>query len=165
MRHINRIILHCTATREGRDYSVDTIRKWHTDKGWSDIGYHYLVYRDGSIHKGRPLERMGAHVRGYNANSIGIAYVGGVEAERGANGKWIPKDTRTPEQIESLDFFIKELMCEYTDASLHGHNEFSAKACPSFDVQKEYNYIIDPQNDPRCLEVEVCERDLHRFNK
>ena len=72
MRHINRIILHCTATREGRDYSVDTIRKWHTDKGWSDIGYHYLVARDGAIYEGRPVERMGAHVRGYNANSIGI---------------------------------------------------------------------------------------------
>lgn len=164
MRHINRIILHCTATREGKDYSVDTIRKWHTDKGWSDIGYHFVVYRDGTIHEGRPVERMGAHVRGYNANSIGIAYVGGVEAER-VNGKWIPKDTRTECQKESLDLFITRLLKEYPDASLHGHNEFSQKACPSFDVQKEYNYIISPQEDPRCLEVDVCERDLHRFNK
>lgn len=165
MRHINRIILHCTATREGKDYSVDTIRKWHTDKGWSDIGYHYLVARDGAIYEGRPVERMGAHVRGYNANSIGIAYVGGVEAQRNSKGGWTAKDTRTEEQKESLDLLITKLLKEYPDASLHGHNEFSSKACPSFDVQKEYNYIISPNEDPKCLDVDICERDLHRFNK
>lgn len=145
MRKINQIILHCTATREGRDYSVDTIRDWHVaGRGWSDIGYHYLVQLDGTINEGRPLKRSGAHTKGRNRNSIGIAYVGGVEAQRDSRGKWPAKDTRTPEQKIALDHFIKKLMLEYPEATLHGHNEFAAKACPSFDVQEEYDYIINP---------------------
>ena len=165
MRDIKRIILHCTATREGKDYSVDTIRKWHTDKGWSDIGYHYIVYRDGSIHPGRPVERMGAHVRGYNASSIGIAYIGGVASEQ-VDGKWVPKDTRTPQQKEALDCFIRGLLEKYPGSTLHGHNEYSAKACPSFNVQIEYDYIINP-NEPIKIFTDdhICKRELHRFHE
>ena len=149
MRKINQIILHCTATREGRDYSVDTIRKWHTEgRGWSDIGYHYIVQLDGTINEGRPLERSGAHTKGRNRNSIGIAYVGGVEAQRDSRGKWPAKDTRTYEQKVALDKFIKFLMEEYPEATLHGHNEYARKACPSFDVQEEYAYIINPSEAP-----------------
>ena len=153
MRKINKIILHCTATREGRDYSVETMRGWHMRKGWSDIGYHYVVQLDGTINEGRPLKRQGAHVKGHNRGSIGISYVGGVEAER-RNGKWIAKDTRTLKQKDSLDEFLKFLMAEYPEATLHGHNEFSAKACPSFDVQEQYAYIINPESvsydDTQC---------------
>ena len=140
MREINKIILHCSATPEGKDYSVDTIRQWHLDRGWSDIGYHYVVQRDGSIDKGRPEERQGAHVRGHNKDSIGISYIGGVEAKQ-KNGKWIPKDTRTLDQIYALDFLIETLMKKYPNATLHGHNEFSAKACPSFDVNTQYRHF------------------------
>ena len=137
MRDINKIILHCTATPEGRDISAATIKKWHTDKGWSDIGYHYVVKLDGTIENGRPVERQGAHVRGHNKNSIGISYVGGCDS------KMNPKDTRTEEQVHALDTIVMDLMDKYPGSTLHGHNEFSAKACPSFDVQEEYKDIIE----------------------
>jgi len=142
MRNINKIILHCSATPEGRHVTAETIRKWHLDRGWSDIGYHFLVYLDGTVVSGRPVERAGAHTKGLNANSIGICYIGGVEAEK-RNGKWPAKDTRTPKQLESLEKLIVDLFEEYPEATLHGHNEFAAKACPSFIVRDEYQYLID----------------------
>ena len=138
MRAINKIILHCSATPEGRHTTVEDIRLWHKAQGWSDIGYHYVVYLDGSVHLGRPIEVSGAHTKRLNKNSIGVVYVGGIDA---INFK--AKDTRTPEQKEALDCLLNELMGTYSGASLHGHNEFAAKACPSFDVQKEYKHIID----------------------
>ena len=82
MRQINKIIVHCSATREGQDVSVDTIRKWHVEgRGWSDIGYHFYIDINGKIHKGRDIARMGAHCKGQNRNSIGVCYCGGVEAD------------------------------------------------------------------------------------
>ena len=138
MRAINKIILHCTATPEGRHTTVEDIRLWHKAQGWSDIGYHYVVYLDGSIHPGIPIEVAGAHTKGLNKNSIGVVYVGGINA---MNFK--AKDTRTPEQKEALDCLLNELMGTYKGATLHGHNEFAPKACPSFNVQKEYKHIID----------------------
>ena len=137
MRDITKIILHCTATPEGRDISVDTVRQWHLDRGWSDIGYHYIIYLDGTIKEGRPVERQGAHVRGYNKNSIGIAYVGGCDANMSS------KDTRTTAQKIAIWDLITELMNTHINSTLHGHNEFSPKACPSFDVQKEYEDLIN----------------------
>lgn len=142
MRYINKIILHCSATPEGRHIDVDTIRRWHLKRGWSDIGYHFVIYLDGTIVPGRPVERSGAHTKGLNANSIGVCYIGGVEAEK-RNDKWPAKDTRTPQQIDAMERLISDLFAEYPEATLHGHNEFAAKACPSFDVQEEYGYLID----------------------
>jgi len=141
-RKINKIILHCSATREGQDISVDTIRKWHVDgRGWSDIGYHYIVSIDGQIEEGRPIDRSGAHTKGLNSNSIGCCYIGGVETD----GK-TPKDTRNAEQLIAIANLLDALMEMYPDATLHGHNEFSNKACPSFDVQKEYDFLINAKN-------------------
>ena len=137
MRKINKIILHCTATPEGRLTSVKDIRSWHKARGFSDIGYHYIVHIDGSISKGRPEEKQGAHVKGHNKDSIGIAYVGGID-----KNTFQPLDTRTEKQKSSLHEIIMNLMKDYPDATLHGHNEFSSKACPSFDVSKEYENII-----------------------
>ena len=137
MRRITKIILHCTATPEGRAVSAEEIKQWHLDRGWSDIGYHYVIDINGNLQEGRPLTRAGAHVRGYNKGSIGIAYVGGVDE----NLK--PKDTRAEDQKGRMKAIILDLMDEYPEATLHGHNEFSNKACPSFDVQKEYDEIID----------------------
>lgn len=137
MRTINKIILHCTATPEGRETTVDDIRKWHKAQGWNDIGYHYVVYLDGTIHKGRPIDIVGAHTQGHNTGSIGIVYVGGIDKM-----SLKPKDTRTPKQKEALHEFLMEQMLIYKGATLHGHNEFAAKACPSFNVQKEYADII-----------------------
>ncbi len=80
-RKIDEIVLHCSATREGQDISVETIRSWHVDgNGWSDIGYHAVIMLDGTLELGRPLERSGAHVKGHNRNTIGVCYIGGVEA-------------------------------------------------------------------------------------
>lgn len=137
MRAINKIIIHCSATPEGQDFTVQQIRQWHTTpkpkgNGWSDIGYHFVIYRDGSVHKGRPLEQIGAHTLGYNANSIGICYIGGCASD----GK-TPKDTRTEAQRAALVVLVKELRSKFPKASVHGHNEFAAKACPSFNVQDE----------------------------
>lgn len=139
MRKVNKIIIHCTATAEGKDYSVETIRGWHLKRGWRDIGYHFLIQRDGTVEEGRPIEMTGAHTKGHNWDSIGIAYVGGVEAKR-INGKWVAKDTRTDEQKDSL----VDLICQLHDCyggTVYGHRDFSAKACPSFDAKTEYENI------------------------
>ena len=138
MRVINKIIIHCAATPEGKDYTVEQIRQWHTTpkpkgNGWKDIGYHFVIYRDGSVHPGRPIEQIGAHTSGYNANSIGICYIGGCAKD----GK-TPKDTRTEAQRSALIKLVAELRSQFPGATIHGHNEFANKACPSFDVQKEF---------------------------
>ena len=130
MRKIQEIIIHCTATRPNAICSVETIRRYHRSLGWCDIGYHYVIYPDGSVHPGRPVEEPGAHTVGHNAHSIGIAYVGGLDADGS------PADTRTPSQRIFLLQLVKDLMEEYSITSIHGHNEFAAKACPCFDVQQ-----------------------------
>jgi N-acetylmuramoyl-L-alanine amidase len=130
MRSINKIIIHCSATIEGKDYTVEQIRSWHIrDNGWKDIGYHFVIYRDGSIHAGRPIEQIGAHCLGMNNHSIGICYIGGMDINRK------PKDTRTPEQKTALISLVKLLKASFPDATVHGHNEFANKSCPCFDVQ------------------------------
>lgn len=131
-RRIDKIILHCAATPEGKDYTVAQIRQWHLARGFSDIGYYYVIYRDGSIHKGRLVEQVGAHTTGQNPHSIGICLIGGCAAD----GK-TPKDTRTEAQRDALIKLVGELKASYPSATVHGHNEFAAKACPSFNVQKE----------------------------
>lgn len=135
MRNINLIIIHCTATQEGKDFKAKDIDKWHKQRGWKGIGYHYVVDLDGTVEKGRPIEQVGAHCTGKNKNSIGIVYVGGLDK----NGN--PKDTRTPEQKEALWDLLRQLLCKYPKATIHGHNEFSNKACPCFDVGKEYDIL------------------------
>jgi N-acetylmuramoyl-L-alanine amidase len=138
MRPINKVILHCTATPEDRHTTVEDIRKWHKAQGWSDIGYHYVVYLDGTVHNGRPIDQIGAHTKGHNTGSIGVVYVGGVDKIA-----LKPKDTRTKKQKESLHNLLMELLLKHEGATLHGHNEFAAKACPSFNVKKEYKDIIE----------------------
>ena len=132
MRKITQIILHCSATPEGKDFTVQQIDAWHRQRGFKCIGYHFVIYRDGSIHNGRPLSQIGAHCSGHNANSIGICYIGGCAKD----GK-TPKDTRTEAQRAALIQLVSELKASYPSATVHGHNEFAAKACPSFNVQKE----------------------------
>jgi len=137
MRPLKRIILHCTATPEGKHFDVDTIRRWHVkDRGWKDIGYHYVIYLDGSVHEGRPLEQVGAHTSGHNSDSIGVVYVGGVDN----NGK--AKDTLNESQETAMVNLIKSLREEHGYMSLHGHNEFAAKACPSFKVNEKFDWLL-----------------------
>ena len=133
MRKIDKIFIHCSATPEGRDIKMETIKSWHVKgRGWRNIGYHFVIELDGTLKVGRPMEQMGAGVKGHNANSIHVCYVGGLDKNKKA------KDTRTQAQRETLNTIIGGLLKEYPDASVHGHNEFSNKACPSFDVQKEF---------------------------
>ncbi len=133
MRTINEIIVHCSATPEGRPTTVGDIRSWHKQRGFKDIGYHYVVYLDGSIHGGRSERVIGAHCTGHNRNSIGVCYIGGV-----AKDCKTPKDTRTEAQKRALVLLLKELKRRYPSAKIYGHRDFAAKACPSFDARKEY---------------------------
>lgn len=132
-RSITEIIVHCTATPEGRDVSVETIRKWHLANGWKDIGYHYVVMLDGAIKAGRPEAQVGSHVAGHNTGTLGIVYVGGVAAD----GK-TPKDTRTPAQRAALLDLARALIAKYPSLrKVTGHNQYATKACPSFDVRRD----------------------------
>ena len=135
MRKINKLIIHCSATPEGRPVTVYEIDKWHRQRGWTGIGYHYVIYLDGTIHKGRDEDLVGAHCLGQNANSIGICYVGGLSKDG------TPKDTRTPEQKLALIDLLKALKRKYPEATIHGHREFAAKACPCFDAKDEYKNL------------------------
>lgn len=159
MRSINEIIVHCSATPEGKDFTVEDITSWHKARKFRTIGYHYVIYRDGTIHTGRPLEEEGAHCKenGHNKHSIGVCYIGGLAAD----GK-TAKDTRTPEQKKALLDLLKELKTKFPNATIHGHREFvcnnrnhgkcpgcammpneasciyATKACPSFNATREY---------------------------
>lgn len=131
-RRIDEIIVHCTATPEGRDVSVETIRGWHKAQGWKDIGYHWVVLLDGTVKPGRPESEIGSHVAGHNTGTLGVVYVGGVAAD----GK-TAKDTRTPAQRAALLVHVKALIARYPAVvKVTGHNQYANKACPSFDVRK-----------------------------
>lgn len=137
MRKINKIILHCSATKEGVDVKTSTIKKWHLDQGWSDIGYHYVIELDGSIHNGRSEDTIGAHCKGQNSFSIGICYVGGLDKD----GK--SKDTRTDAQKTAMNKLVKEILGRYelTIDDVYCHNQFAKKDCPCFTIdnfKKEY---------------------------
>lgn len=135
-RSINEIIVHCSATREGRDYTVADITKWHKQRGFNDIGYHYVIYRDGSLHNGRDVNLVGAHCTNHNAHSIGVCYIGGCKTDGTS-----PKDTRTDAQKAALLSLLKDLRKKYPFAKIHSHRDFANKACPSFDATNEYKNI------------------------
>jgi len=142
-RTIKELIVHCTATKEGVDLTVDQIRQMHRKNGWSDIGYHYVVYRDGSICNGRDVNISGAHCEGHNSTSIGIVYVGGLDK----NGK--AKDTRTEAQKSSLIRLLSDLKELYPNAKIIGHRSVWGentpskwkKQCPCFNAVAEYANI------------------------
>ncbi len=140
---IRRIVIHCTATREGQDIDAATIRRWHLRQGWKDIGYHFVIQLDGDIERGRPEEIPGSHVRGFNTGSIAIVYVGGLDAQGKA------KDTRTPAQQAAMAQLVRDLLARYPGAQVLGHRDLSPdkdgdgvverhewlKDCPCFDVR------------------------------
>lgn len=129
-RQIDELFVHCAATPEGKDFTVTDIRSWHKQRSWSDIGYHYVVYRDGSVHVGRPVGQVGAHAADHNARTIGVVYIGGVSDDGRA-----AKDTRTIAQRSSLLWLAQKLIAKHRIKRVRGHNEVAAKACPSFDVR------------------------------
>lgn len=134
MRIITLLILHCSATPQGAGLSFDDCRSDHIHhRGFSDIGYHFYVTRDGEIHRGRPLEKIGAHCQGHNRHSIGICYEGGLTA----SGQ--PTDTRTLLQKASLVALLRELKRVFPGALIVGHHDLNPmKACPCFEVVGEY---------------------------
>lgn len=145
-RRIDKIIVHCSATPEGEGLTVEQIRRDHKKQGWSDIGYHYVIYRDGSIHDGRDVDIQGAHCAegGGNVGSIGVCYVGGLEKRRAgvAYNQLKPKDTRTLAQKAALIKLLTDLKAIYPNAKIYGHRDFTnKKACPSFDARSEYKAI------------------------
>jgi N-acetyl-anhydromuramyl-L-alanine amidase AmpD len=126
----NYIVVHCAATPPQLDIGVEEIRKWHTDKGWIDVGYHYVIRRDGTEEIGRPADVMGAHVRGHNDESIAVCLVGGVDEYNA------PENNFTYLQWETLKSRVSLLQSIYPEAEVVGHNQLDPhKACPSFDVQ------------------------------
>ena len=136
-RKIDKIIIHCSSTPPDMNIGASEITIWHLDRGWSDIGYHYVIRRDGVFQDGRDtdedgdiFEEVGAHTYGYNKNSIGICMVGGVDENNN------PEANFTAKQWITLERLVRALKAEFPYATVHGHNEFAAKACPSFDVQE-----------------------------
>lgn len=136
MRRIDKIIVHCSASPEGRADAIEDIRRWHRERGFLDIGYHYVIHLDGSIHVGRPLEKQGAHCTGHNESSIGICYIGGMAKDLKSY-----KDTRTEAQKKALFFLLTELKAKYPYAVVHSHSDFADKACPGFDARSEYGRL------------------------
>ena len=132
-RQIKSIIVHCTATPEGRHHTVSDVAAWHRQRGFRTIGYHYLVLLDGTVQTGRREREPGAHCLGQNRTSIGVCYVGGL-----AKDCRTPKDTRTPQQKAALRNLITTLRRRYPGATVYGHRDFAAKACPCFDARSEY---------------------------
>lgn len=136
MRPINKIIIHCSATPPSMDVGVKEIRQWHLERGWSDIGYHFVIRRDGTIEEGRPVAIKGAHcaAKGGNTGSIGICMVGGV---RKSGTKLITENNFTGKQWLAIDALIKRLLREYPAIdTLLGHRDLeSRKDCPSFSVR------------------------------
>ena len=140
MRTIDTLVIHCSATKASMDIGAKEIRKWHTKPkskggpGWSDIGYHYVIRRDGSTEDGRPNQRAGAHAKGHNRTSIGICLVGGVDEQNN------PETNFTIEQRKSLRALVNFLKQTYSidDSQIFGHRDFPgvAKACPCFDVDR-----------------------------
>lgn len=140
------IVLHTSATRAVQDIGAADIRKWHRAKGWSDIGYHYVIRRNGKVETGRkPDNSIGAHVQGHNSNTLGICLVGGLKTE----SPYVAEDNYTAAQWKALESLIRSLLKKYPNATICGHRDFSPdknrdgkitsnewiKICPCFDAR------------------------------
>ena len=142
MRHINLIVIHCSATRCDQSFTVKKLTDCHNERFHNQgIGYHYYITRDGHIHPTRPEEVPGIHASGYNAHSIGVCYEGGYNAKGKAD------DTRTPEQRAALFALLRSLKEDYPDADIRGHRELKGvhKDCPCFDCQEYRDYFATLQ--------------------
>jgi len=148
MRKITHIVIHCTATPAGKEVTVKEIDRWHRARGFAKIGYHYVIHLDGSVSVGRKESEAGAHVAGHNATTIGISYVGGVDA----NDINKARDTRTPAQKAAMEKLVRELLTRYPGAEVLGHRDFPgvAKACPSFDARAWWKSVdkVVPEMGP-----------------
>lgn len=137
-RIINYIVVHCSATPEGRAHTAKDIDQWHKQRGFAEIGYNYVILLDGTIQEGRDIDKIPAHVENFNKNSIGVCYIGGID-----KNTLKPKDTRTEAQKKALLTLLRELKKIYPNAEILGHRDFPKvnKACPCFNAQVEYKNI------------------------
>ncbi|QOC57792.1 putative N-acetylmuramoyl-L-alanine amidase [Erwinia phage pEp_SNUABM_11] len=126
----NAIFVHCSATKAGMDIGLREIRQWHKEQGWLDVGYHFIIRRDGTVEEGRPVDAVGSHVKDWNSTSVGICLVGGIDDA----GKF--KANFTPSQMHSLKVKLAEMQALYPGAAVKAHHDVAAKACPSFDLQR-----------------------------
>lgn len=126
------IAIHCSATHPSQDIGEEEIRKWHTAKGWTDIGYNIIIRRNGLVEIGRPIDYQGAHVAGFNRNSLGVCLIGGVD------DKGNPSNNFTMAQFDALVKTLRFLKLYAPSATIQGHRDFPnvAKDCPSFDVRE-----------------------------
>lgn len=131
MRQIKRLIWHCSATPADRPLTTAEIRRWHVEGNkWSDIGYHGVLHRNGKLDAARPLHKVGAHVFGHNADSVGLCLVGGADSHA-------DDEFRRHFTVEQLGMFrTLSLWALESGLTVHGHNEFAAKACPGFNVAR-----------------------------
>ena len=136
MRHIDLIVIHCSATRCDQNFSVTALIRWHEEK-FGFTGYHYYITRDGKIYQTRHENLVGAHAKGYNRHSLGICYEGGLD-EQGKSA-----DTRTPMQKQALLTLLRRLKKEHPDAEILGHRDLPNvhKDCPCFDAHSEYQCL------------------------
>ena len=135
---VSYLILHCSATRSDRDYTVEQLKRDHLARGFIDVGYHYYIRRDGTLTQHRRHDEVGAHCRPFNRCSLGICYEGGLDAQGH------PKDTRTPEQRTALVHLLVKLKQQFPNAIIQGHCQMpgaTPKACPCFDARKEYRTL------------------------
>lgn len=126
----NYIIIHCAYTKPSQKFTYDDVRRWHMqDRGWEDIGYHYVIERDGRIVRGRAEDVQGAHAAGQNADSIGICLMGGMSEE----GK--TECNFTSAQWHNMEILVSRLKKTYPEAIVIGHNDVSSKDCPCFNAK------------------------------
>lgn len=124
------VIIHCAATKPSMDVGVREIRQWHKERGFLDVGYHFIIRRNGTIEDGRDVNQVGAHTVGQNETSVGVCLVGGVD------DKLQPQANFTPQQMATLRKLLGELKVKFPESVVKGHRDFAAKACPSFDVKR-----------------------------
>ena len=131
-RNTNWIVIHCSATRGSQNFTAADIRRWHLEKGWKDIGYHFVIRRGGTVEPGRAQDAIGSHVQGHNTDSVGICLVGGIDDKT-----WKPADNFTAAQWKSLRTLVERLTKTYPAAKVLGHRDFPGvqKACPSFNAR------------------------------
>jgi len=128
------IVIHCSATKPTMDIGLNEIRKWHVkDNGWRDVGYHYIVRRNGEVELGRRHDDTGAHAAGYNHKTIGVCMVGGMADDNSAQNNF------TDKQWTAVKDLLNQIKVDYPGVNIIGHNEISSKECPSFDVQEWLN--------------------------
>ena len=133
MRPLTEIIVHCSATKPSMDIGAEWIRKIHIkEKKYRDIGYHFVIRRNGAQEDGRPIEQIGSHAKSHNSGTIGICLAGGI-SETGR-----PENNFTSAQFESVQMLIGYLKERYpTIVKLSGHNDYANRACPCFNVHEK----------------------------